>query len=303
MLDGATKRLPPLNSLRAFEAAARHLSFSKAAQELFVTPAAISHQIKTLEEHLGVKLFRRVNNGLLLTDSGQAALPSLRVGFEHLASAVELAQTSHLRCVLTISAAHSFAGKWLIPRLDRFSQIHPDIDVRIDATSRLTDFARDKVDLALRYGSGNYPGLHADCLLVDEVIPICSPLLQQGEHPLQTPSDLRHHRLIHMDEPAGWPDWKMWLLSAGVEDVDWLSGSRFTGSSMAIQAAIEGQGIALVSRVLVADDLAADRLITPFAASFPVNFCYYLVCPPDMLNSNKVAAFRNWILAEAGQSE
>lgn len=301
------QRLPPLNSLRAFEAAARHLSFSKAAQELFVTPAAISHQIKALEDFLGVRLFRRINNGLLLSDAGQAALPPLRDGFERLAEAVEKARSCDRRQVLTVSAAHSFAGKWLIPRLDRFSQAHPDIDVRIDAAARLADFGRDKVDLALRYGIGDYPGLHVDCLLADEVLPVCSPLLQQSEHqhPLRTPDDLRYHNLLHMDEVSvtvTWPDWKMWLLSAGVIDIDPQPGTRFTGSSMAIQAAIAGQGVALVSKVLVDDDLEAGRLVTPFMPRFPVKFSYYLVCPKDTVNIPKIAAFRNWVLAEVNST-
>ena len=192
-----SERLPPLNALRAFEAAARHLSFARAAQELHVTPSAISHQIKTLEEHLGLPLFRRLNKMLLLTDEGQALLPGLRAGFEQLADAVASARRCNLRRVLTVSAAPSFAGKWLVPRLDRFRQAQPDIDVRVDASIQLVDFARADVDVGIRYGTGRYPGLHVECLMADEVLPVCSPQLLQGAHALRSTNGYGGPGLIH----------------------------------------------------------------------------------------------------------
>ena len=201
-------RLPPLNALRAFETAARHLSFRRAAEELFVTPAAISHQIKGLEDYLGVMLFHRLNKSLLLTEAGQAALPALRDGFERLAEAVEILRADSPSRLLTVSVAPSFASKWLVPRLERFRQSVPGIDIRIDATSRCVDFIRDRVDVGIRYGAGDYPGLHSDCLRDDEVMPVCSPALLAGEYPLQQPDDLRHHTLLHIDDPviaSGWP--------------------------------------------------------------------------------------------------
>src|SRR4051794_36642926 len=190
-------RLPPLNSLRAFEAAARHLSFAEAAAELHVTPAAISHQIKALEADLGVKLFRRFNRAVRLTDAGQACLPGLRDGFERIAEAVARARQGDSVGVLTVTASPAIAAKWLVPRLERFRERHPSIDLRIDASMRLVDFTREDVHVGLRYGGGKYPGLHTELLLRSEVFPVCAPALLKGKHPLREPEDLRHHTLIH----------------------------------------------------------------------------------------------------------
>lgn len=296
-----TRRLPPLNALRAFEAAGRHLSLTKAAEELHVTPAAIGHQIKALEDYLGVPLFRRLNRGLLLTDAGQACLPGLREGFDRLAAAVERARTQHQRRPLTVSVAPSFAAKWLVPRLERFREAHPGIDVRIDASTRLVDFQGEDIDLGIRYGPGNYSGLHVERLLTEEVFPVCSPHLLKGTHPLRIPADLRWHTLLHVDtdiQDSPWPDWTTWLLSAGVSDIDATRGPRFSLSSMAVQTAIEGHGVVLGSSVLVADDLAAGRLIRPFEHSTPVNFAYYLVCLETRAEQPRIAAFRDWLLTE-----
>jgi len=294
---------PPLNSLRAFEAAARHLSFTKAAEELHVTPAAISHQIKGLEEQLGVPLFRRLTRALRLTEAGQAALPALRDGFGKLAEAVDLMRAHEESGVVTVSTEPSFAAKWLVPRLDRFRAAHPELEVRLDATDRLADFQRDNVDLAVRYGGGDYPGVEAELLLSEEIFPVCSPTLLDGPRPLARPEDLRHHTLIHLDwdlEDVGAPTWRMWLLAAGVSDVDFTRGPVFSMKSLALQAAIEGQGVALASSVLVADDLSAGRLIMPFDVSVcdPLDFAYYVVVPKRSANLPKVAAFRGWLLDE-----
>lgn len=297
------RRLPPLNGLRAFEAAARHLSFSKAADELHVTPAAISHQIKALEGYLGVPLFRRLNKGLLLSEAGQAALPNLREGFDQIARAVDAVRAWDVRRPLTVSTAPSFGAKWLVPRLAGFRQAHPGIEVRVDASPELVDFAREDVDLAIRYGSGDYPGLITERLLVEEVFPVCSPRLREGPEPLCTPADLRHHTLLHVDwvqQPEMWPDWSMWLRAAGVEEVDPTRGPRFSMSTMAAQAAIEGHGVALGSSVLLRDDLQAGRLIKPFELGFPVDFAYYLVYPEPNAERPKVIAFRQWLLAQVG---
>lgn len=298
------RRLPPLNALRAFEAAARHLSFSKAAEELHVTPAAISHQISALESFYGVQLFRRLTRALLLTEAGQSALPALREGFDRLAEGAERLRAHQKGGPLTVSVAPSFAAKWLVPRLHRFQQAHPDIELRIDANDYVVDFARDNVDVGLRYGRGNYPGLRVDRLLAEEVSPVCSPRLMQGPHPLRTPDDLRHHVLLHVDwkvmsEAA--PSWRMWLLAAGVRDVDGSRGPRFTLESMAMQAAIEGQGVALTSLVLAADDIRAGRLIRPFhiAVDGMDSFAYFVVAPEWKAEQPKVKAFRQWVIAEA----
>ncbi len=301
------RNLPPLNSLRAFEAAARHLSFTKAAEELHVTPAAVSHQIKGLEDQLGVPLFRRLTRALRLTEAGQAALPVLRDGFDKLADGVDLLRAHEESGVLTVSLEPSFAAKWLVPRLDRLRAAHPELEVRLDATDRLADFQRDNVDLAIRYGGGDYPGLEVEQLLSEEIFPVCSPKLRDGPAPLVQPADLRHHTLIHLDwdrEDVGAPTWRMWLLAAGINDIDFTRGPVFSMKSLALQAAIEGQGVALASSVLVADDLAAGRLVVPFDVSVcdPLEFAYYIVVPKRTAGLPKVAAFRGWLLDEIRKS-
>jgi LysR family glycine cleavage system transcriptional activator len=301
------RNLPPLNSLRAFEAAARHLSFTKAAEELHVTPAAISHQIKALEEQLGVPLFRRLTRALRLTQAGQAALPPMRDGFDSLADAVDLLRAHENSGALTVSLDPSFAAKWLVPRLDRFRAALPDLDVRLDATDKLTDFQRDNVDLAIRYGSGNYPGLEVERLLSEEIFPVCSPKLLEGPAPLAQPSDLRHHTLIHLEwdsENVTAPNWRMWLLAAGIHDIDFTRGPVFSMTTLALQAAIEGQGVALASSFLVADDLAAGRLVVPFDLSVcdPLDFAYHVVVPKRTADLPKVVAFKTWLLDEIART-
>jgi LysR family glycine cleavage system transcriptional activator len=301
-----SRRLPPLNALRAFEAAARHLSVSKAAEELHVTPAAISHQVKGLEEWLGVQLFRRLNRQILLTDAGQTCLKGLREGFDRLADTVAKVQVGTSGGPLTVTVAPSFASKWLVPRLDRFRRQHPDIDLRIDASTGLADFARDGIDIAIRFGPGRYPGLRVDRLLTEEMSPVCSPALLRGAHPLRQPADLRHHSLLHIELPISGdvqPTWEMWLLAAGVRDVDWTRGPRFTNSSMAIETAVAGEGVVLGSNVLVADDLAAGRLVKPFAVNLPVDFAYFVVSPEPTADRPKIAAFRAWVIEEAARHE
>ena len=298
------RNLPPLNSLRAFEAAARHLSFTRAAEELHVTPAAVSHQIKALEEQLGVALFRRLTRALRLTEAGQAALPAMRDGFDKLAEGVARARAHESSGAVTVSVGPSFAAKWLVPRLDRFREAHPDIEVRIDATDKVVDFELDNVDLAIRYGRGNYPGLRVERLLSEEIFPVCSPELLDGPNPLHQPEDLRHHTLLHLDwdmESVMAPSWRMWLLAAGVDNVDFMRGPVFSMESLALQAAIEGQGVALVSSVLAEHDLEAGRLVMPFDVSVcdPLDFQYYLVTPKRTAELPKVVAFGTWLLDQA----
>jgi LysR family glycine cleavage system transcriptional activator len=299
------RRLPSLNSLRAFEAAARHLSISKAAEELNVTPAAVSHQVKALEDSLGIQLFRRLNRALMLTDAGQIFLPGLRDGFDQLAQAVERVDAERDSGALTVSTGPSFAAKWLVPRLDRFRAAHPDTDLRIDATDRVVDFAREGADVGIRYGAGDYPGLRAERLFSDEMVAVCNVKLCKGPPPLREPSDLKGHTLLHVEwdtqnETA--PNWRMWLLAAGVTDVDANRGPRFSLESMAAQAATEGHGVALISSVLVADDLAVGRLVRPFDLSLPGTFAYYVVAPEASADKPRVAAFFDWILGEAARS-
>ena len=290
------RRLPPLNALRAFEAAARHLSFTRAAEELHVTQAAISHQVKALEENLGRKLFKRLNRALLLSDDGQAYLPSVSRAFTLLNEATDNLVSKQAPGPLTVSALPSFAARWLVPRLGRFRQIRPDIDLRIDPSAELSDFAGDDVDVSIRYGRGKYPGLRADWLMTEDIFPVCSPALLEGPHPLRDPQDLEHQVLLHDD---GHGDWRTWLLAAGVERVDPTRGPIFTDSGMVIQASMAGQGVALARAVLAADELAAGRLVLPFTLSLPSEFAYYLVCPTNTAEHPKIAAFRDWLLSEA----
>lgn len=290
------RRLPPLNALRAFEAAARHLSFTRAAGELHVTQAAISHQVKALEEHLGRKLFRRLNRALLLTDDGQAYLPSVSRAFTLLNEATSNLLTKQAPGPLTVSALPSFAARWLVPRLGRFHKIRPDIDLRIDPSAQLTDFTDGDVNVCIRYGRGKYPGLRADWLMTEDIFPVCSPALLDGPHPITDPQDLEHQVLLHDD---GHGDWRTWLLAAGVNLANPMRGPIFTDSSMLIQAAMAGQGVALARGVLAADELAAGRLVRPFTLSLPTEYAYYLVYPAESAEQPKVAAFRNWIISEA----
>lgn len=300
------RRIPPLNALRAFEAAARHLSFAKAADELGVTPAAISHQVRLLEEHLGTPLFRRLTRRVLLTDAGQTALPLLTDGFDRLAEAVMRIRSRCASGPLTVSVAPSFAAKWLVPRLERFRAAHPDIDVRISPSMALTDFRRDDVDIAVRFGRGRYPGLRVDALFSESVTPLCSPKLLDGPHPLTRPADLEHHTLLHDDSAFAIgpiPDWPMWLRLAGCAHIDGGRGPRFGYAEHALQAAVEGHGVVLGRQSLARADLAAGRLVRPFLLSLPMEFAYYMVRPDDGEDPPKVAAFRRWVLDEVRRDE
>jgi len=303
-----TRQLPPLNALRAFEAAARHMSFTKAADELHVTPAAISHQVKALEEYLGIQLFRRLTRGILLTDAGQTCWPGIGKSLDGLAVAVEGLKGMEETGVLTVSVLQSFATKWLVPNLDKFHSRHPEIDLHISSTIRLADFARDNVDLAIRYGLGQWPGLRADLLRTEELFPVCSPALLEGPNPLRTPDDLRHHTLLH-DESwkvvfvGAYPEWSDWMAAAGVTDIDATRGPSILPSAMVIQAAIDRQGVALGRSVLVEADLASGLLVKPFDISIPVDYSYYVVCPEAAAERPKIAAFRAWIMEEAGKRQ
>jgi LysR family glycine cleavage system transcriptional activator len=296
------RRLPPLNALRAFEASARHLSFPKAADELAVTPAAVSHQVKALEDLLGVTLFRRTKRALLLTDEAQAVLPGIRDGFERLLAAVEQLGAVGKTGVLTVSLAPSFAVKWLLPRLDRFQAAHPEIDVRVAASMELVDFSVGDVDIAIRDGAGAYHDLIVERLVSDTVYPVCSPDLLKGPHALTSPDRLRHHVLLHDDSPdedETCPNWQMWLKAAGVAGIDAARGPRFNQSSLVLEAAILGRGVALAKSTLADADVAAGRLVRPFDVSVPVNFAYYVVYPETKAALPKVRLFHDWLRREA----
>ncbi|BAI72200.1 transcriptional regulator [Azospirillum sp. B510] len=291
-----SRRLPPLNALRAFEAAARHLSFTKAADELHVTQAAISHQIKALEEWLGLPLFRRMNRALALTEAGQSYLPPVREAMDTLSQATDRLIRADSSGTLTISTMPSFASKWLVPRLMRFQKRHPEMDVRVHSTSQMVDFARHDVDLAIRFGSGLWPDLRVERLLTEDIFPVGHPSLLSGNRPLVNPEDLRHHTLLHDDYNISWA---VWCRAAGIEGVDTERGLRFDDSSFTLQAAINGHGIALARGVLVADDIAAGRLVRLFEVRLPGSLAYYVVAPHHYYSRPKVKAFHDWLFEEA----
>ncbi len=296
-----SRRLPPLNALRAFEAAARHLSFTLAAEELNVTPAAVSHQVKGLEEVAGAPLFKRLTRALKLTDRGRAALPLLSEGLDRLEDGARLLSVPKERTMLTVTTAPTFAAKWLVPKLDSFQAVNPDLNIRIDASISPLDLRRDEVDLAVRFGSGDYPGHRVDLLLEEEVFPVCSPALLEGEEPLCTPDDLSRFTLLHSSYAISseyYADWRMWLKTAGATQVDWQRGPSFTLDTLIVQAAIAGQGVALLNGAAVRDDLQEGRLVRPFDLSIPTEFSYYLLSPIETADDPAIAAFREWMLNE-----
>jgi LysR family glycine cleavage system transcriptional activator len=296
-----SERLPPLTAIRYFDCAARFLSFTKAAQELNVTHSAISHQIRALEDTLGVPLFRRLNRSIVLTEAGQLFQKPVREAFEKLDEATRLVRLRDGAGPLIVSTMPSFAAKWLVPRLRSFRERYPDIDVRISATESLVDFTRDEVDLAVRYGRGHWPGLTVEKLLSESMFPVCSPKLMEGPLPLACPADLKHHHLLH-DYDWRADMWTLWLEAAGVES---LSAQRralgFNYSNLMIQAAIDGLGVALSQDALVSDDLAAGRLVRPFTVTLPTEFAYYVVNPPGNARRPKIVAFRGWLFEEAAK--
>jgi LysR family glycine cleavage system transcriptional activator len=299
------RRLPPLNALRAFEAAARHMNFSRAADELSVTPGAVSQQIQNLEDYIGASLFKRTSKGLLLTDAAQTALPALREAFDRLAEAASLLSAAEEGRRLTVSVAPSFAAKWLVPRLGRFEAAHPDVDVWLSAGLELVDFAAGEVDLAIRYGRGVYPGLEVRRLLGETVTPVASPALL-AETPLNGLSDLANHVLLHDGSPDAddsCPDWSMWLAARGVKGVDGARGPRFNQSSLVIEAAVNGRGVALAKQTLAQADLDAGRLVAPFDIATAVDFAYYIVHPKAKGRLAQVKAFVAWLLDEAERHE
>lgn len=288
-------RLPSLNGLRAFECAARHMSFTRAAEELNVTQTAISHQIRRLEDELGVRLFMRLKDGLALTEEGNAYLPGIRAAFLELRYSTEKLLESSNNSVLTISTLVSVASKWLLPRLPSFREAHPQIDVRISASTEWVDFRKGGIDAAIRYGDGNWPGLRADWLMSDEIFPVCSPRLLNGDKPLKTPADLVHHPLLQVSGVTA-NDWNDWLHAAGQPPLT-AKGPRLTFdlAMMAVQTAIDGQGVCIGRSTYVDDDLRAGRLVAPFDLRLKSASGFYLVTRHDQAESKKIVAFRGWL--------
>jgi LysR family glycine cleavage system transcriptional activator len=299
--------LPPLNGLRAFEAAARHLSFAKAAEELNVTPGAVSHQIRTLEDQLGVKLFRRLNRAIVLTDAGALAFPGVRDGFEVLQRAVgHIGRRARTDRVVVVTVSPSFAAKWLAPRLVQFIERHPEIDLRIGANMATIDLATDQADVAVRYNLGNNDGLVADKLMDEAATPMCRPELLDGDPPLHTPTDLALHTLIHDDSLlrfwADTPGWQKWLALAGLADLEVRAGLHFNYADHCLDAAIAGSGIVLGRRAIASRDLEQGRLVAPFDLDIPFPGSYYSVTTEEKAGNADVRAFLDWLREEAAST-
>jgi LysR family transcriptional regulator, glycine cleavage system transcriptional activator len=287
---------PPLNALRAFEAAARHLSVKNAADELCVTPGAVSQMIKNLESHLGRALFRRVNRGILLTEAGQAYLPPIRNAFRQIAEATRRITVSADTGILTVSVTPFFAGAWLVPRLKAFQDAHPDIDVHILTSNALVDFTRDPVDVAVRHGLGRYPGLHSERILAVDIVPVAAPGLVTRHGLPESPAALTAWPLVHDAERKGW---HLWFQAQGVFDLRPPRGPSFDDSSLLMTAVLAGQGAGLLPAAIVASELAEGRLVRLADLVLIDDFAYYLVYPEASRGRAKIAAFREWIVAAA----
>lgn len=308
-------RFPPLNALRAFEAAARHSSFKLAAKELHVTPGAVSHQVKLLEDHLGVQLFRRLTRALELTTEAHAMLPKVREGLDALHAAVERVRAREDMCSLTVVSPPNFAARWLVPRLSSFTAAHPNVELHIASRQSMVDTRGDSVPVVseadtrsdspvamVRFGSGHYPGSHVDEVFSAVYVPVCSPKLLKGEHPLRKPDDLRYHTLLHDDtviEEGARPSWTDWLQSVGVTDIDATRGPHFSDAALALDAAVEGMGVTLAIKPLLTTEIQAKRLVVPFDIRASTGYAYYLVTPEAQSENRALSAFRTWLLDEA----
>jgi LysR family glycine cleavage system transcriptional activator len=292
------RRLPPLNALKAFEAAARHESFTRAAEELCVTQGAVSHQVKALEAELGIKLFNRERQRLIITEAGREYLTVLRDSFDRIAVGTERLIQRQSSGVLTVSTSPDFAAKWLVNRLGRFAEAHPGIDLRISATLHHVDFAREDVDLAVRHGDGSWPGLDVARLSTEQLFAVCSPKLLRGRQRITEPSDVLKFPLLHLDDRK---DWAKWLEAAGVTNAELSHGPVLNRASMVIDAAVDGQGIALARTTLAAWDLINGRLVRPLPETLRLSKTYWVICPKATSTLPKITTFREWLLAEAAE--
>lgn len=292
------KRIP-VGPLRAFDVAARNLNLTAAAEEMNVTHAAVSRQVKQLEQRLGVRLFERLPRGLKLTAHGALLAEGTREAFDRLASALEDVSIPAVRRKVTISTFSSLASRWLMPRVQSFSELFPDADLQVQTTARLTDFARDDVDLAIRFGGGHYPGLHVVQLFQPKDIVVCSPSLLKRGPPIRTFADLKHHTLLHDDSHRAWI---RWLDATGVKGINPRQGIICGDRNSMLQAALAGQGVALASAVFAEGELAAGRLVKVFTNEVATEFAIYAVCLPRRLNDPIVSGTIDWLVREAGTS-
>lgn len=295
-----------LNALRAFEASARHRSFALAAQELHVTPAAVGQLVRTLEDWLGMPLFLRNHRGrarLVPTEAAEQALPDIRAGLVQMAQGLRRLQAQSARRTLTVTVSPAFAAQWLLPRLDRFQTAWPETDVRLETSLKPVDFVAQQVDIGVRYGAGVWPGLVAERLLGEEVYPVCAPALLARARPLDSPADLLEQTLIHdlsMEGHPGFPSWADWLRQAGLDHAAGRRAIQINNSAAVLQAAAEGQGIALARSVMARDDLQAGRLVRLCPQiRLPSRLAYHVVYRPECAGQPMIQAFRDWLLAEA----
>src|SRR6185312_2064582 len=291
-------RLPPLNALKAFEAAARHESFTRAAEELCVTQGAVSHQVKALETELALKLFNRERQRLIITEAGRDYLSVVRDALDRIAIGTERLLQRQNTGVLTVSTSPDFAAKWLVHRLGHFAEAQTGIDLRVSATLHHVDFAREEVDMAVRHGDGSWPGLETVQLSAEQLFAVCSPKLLAGRRRLEKPADILRFPLIHLDSRA---DWTKWLRGVGIDDADATHGPVLNQASMVIDAAINGQGVALARTTLAAWDLINGRLVRPFRESLRISKTYWIICPKATTALPKIVTFREWLLAEASR--
>ena len=292
------QKLPPLNALRAFEASARLMSVQQAARELNVTPSAVSQQVHNLERWVGFPLLERGSRKLQPTTQGRAYQGALASAFEQIAEATASLSAGRASQSICITCTPGFTVQWLVPRLQEFQDKHPEIDVRIDASTRLVDLRGEDVDLGVRHGLGRYPGLVSEKLLDDDLVPAASPRLLTGRNRLRAPNDLTRHTLLHIETRD---DWRMWLQAHGV-DIDWRRGPLLVDTAIGIQAAVAGRGIILARRSLIGDELASGRLVAPLPQGLSTGTGYFLVYPPERMSSAPIRAFRNWLLKSAGET-
>ena len=292
-----------INGIRVFEAAARLSSFANAASELNVTPAAVSQQIKKIENRLGVQLFERTGRNIKLTEVGNRLHSSVSDALFGLDEAVGRAKDRSVSNHISISTVGAFAARWLVPRLDHWRAANPDVDIRVSSSGQLVDFDQDQIDLAIRIGDGQYLGLFSELLSPETIVPLCHPSLLDGGHPLNTPEDLVHHTLIHFKPVIGDinTDWEDWLVTAGVEGVDHNRGLFFNDYFVAVNAAMTGQGVLLSPRTFIADDLRSKMLVVPFGHKVPQKLGWYIVMPQSNLEQPKIAGFKDWLLSEAAE--
>ncbi|RWM02001.1 MAG: transcriptional regulator GcvA [Mesorhizobium sp.] len=302
-----SRLLPGTRALRTFEAAARHLNFTRAADELGLTPAAVSHQIKEIEDQLDLVLFTRTSRTIRLTEAGNVLHEASIDALDLLSRAVTRARKmTRGTALLKITLDAQFATKWLMRRVDDFRRQRPGIELRFDITSKLREFDRDDVDVGIRFGAGKYPGLIADRLFENVIIPVCSPALLRAGPPLREPRDLFHHTLAHIEwsrQGITWPNWRMWMAAAGVDDFDDSRTIVFDTSTDVVQAALDGIAVALADFAMVAKDLSEGRLIRPFELGIKVapEFAYFLVYPEAVKDDERIIAFREWLLDEVAK--